>query len=368
MSAPDPASSAGAEVDVLRHVADLEPLAPAWDALAARFRSPVLDHEWFLAAARTLYSDGSLRVVVVRHGDRVTGIAPLAVSRRFEGRLAIVGACQIFEPGGWLYSSDAALLPLTRGVLGLGRVGAFQRLPPPLADRLPALARGRGVAVVRPALPTLGVDTAGGWEAHRARLSPSARKQQKQMNGRLRRAGREVSIVRERPSASAIDEVMRAFAVVEAAGWKGKAGSALAHHPDHLRFYTAYLSAAARRGRAVVSRLHVGAEIAAMELAVQAYNRLWALKIGYDERFATLGPGLLLSDASVIAAFDEGLDGYEFLGAAEDWQDRWAPTAREYRTVTLYPLSARGLAGLGADAVRFVGRKAPTLASHLTGW
>lgn len=342
--------------NVVQTLDQLAALEPEWSALAARFATPLLEHDWFLAAAQTLYRTDALRVMVVREHGVVTGIAPLVISSTFAGRLSVLGACEIREPGGWLFSTDAALEALAQAVCRQGRVGMLQRLPPALADALPALVRGRGVVLVRRALPTRSLDTTGGWAPFLSRLSARSQRQRKNMTRRLRSApGLTIDCVR--PGPDEVEDLLSMFVPVEAAGWKGRARSALAHRPDHHAFYRTYLGYAARRGRARISSLRVDGQVVAMELAIEAYRRVWSLKIGYDERFAHLGPSLLLADAGIKAAFDQGLEGYEFLGAAEPWQERWEPTAQEYRAVTLYPMSLRGLVGLGSDAVHYLGRK-----------
>ena len=64
-------------IDVIRSIARLEALAPEWDRLADGLRRPLLRHDWFASCIGTLHDPCDLTVVVVRDGDRVTGIAPL---------------------------------------------------------------------------------------------------------------------------------------------------------------------------------------------------------------------------------------------------------------------------------------------------
>src|SRR5687768_1057319 len=95
--------------------------------------------------------------------------------------------------------------------------------------------------------------------------------------------------------------------------------------------------------------LKIGEEVAAAQFAVQALDRFWVLKIGYDERFARCSPGFLITCATLRQAFESGLTGYEFLGSPATWEERWRPESRLYTAIASYPVSATGAIGACAD-------------------
>ena len=103
-----------ADIQVVKTVRGLESLAGDWNALSAPFATPVMDHNWSLAAACALHDEPDLRVVVVREQGRVTGVAPMVVDRRLGGRLGVIGASALYEPGGWLYGSEQSMTTLAR--------------------------------------------------------------------------------------------------------------------------------------------------------------------------------------------------------------------------------------------------------------
>jgi CelD/BcsL family acetyltransferase involved in cellulose biosynthesis len=153
------------------------------------------------------------------------------------------------------------------------------------------------------------------------------------------------------PRVPEVDDLLENLVAVEGSGWKRRAGSALANRPDLRDFFVRYCRRAAARRRLRVAILSFGSHVAAVELSIEAYDRMWQLKIGYNEAVAQYYPGLLLTEASLKAAFDRGLDAYEFLGSAEPWEERWRPEARLYRLLAMYPISARGVAGACRDLV-----------------
>jgi len=106
--------------------------------------------------------------------------------------------------------------------------------------------------------------------------------------------------------------------------------------------------------------LRFGTQLAAAELSVAAYGRMWQLKIGYHEAVGAYYPGLHLTAASIEEAFERGLEAYEFLGSAAPWEERWNPEVRRFHTLIAYPMTAAGLAGAGRDLVGSLLRRMPS--------
>ena len=92
-------------------------------------------------------------------------------------------------------------------------------------------------------------------------------------------------------------------------------------------------------------------------MAVEVYDRLWLLKIGFDESLARCSPGFLLIAESLAHAHARGLRSYEFLGAAESWEERWRPAARPCGVVLFYPWGVRGGVSASLDVAGAVSRR-----------
>ena len=131
-------------------------------------------------------------------------------------------------------------------------------------------------------------------------------------------------------------------------------------------FYAALLTRAAARGTLRVATLHLDDAPAAMLWALQVYNRLWLLKMAYHDRVARISPGVLLMRFVLRTAHDLRLDAVEFLADDAPWQQRWQPVARCYTSALAVPLTARGLIGLGLNAV-FSAPAAPAGSRHASG-
>ena len=56
---------------------------PAWERLAAKFPTPLLSHDWILAAAETLHPRAPLAVFLRERDGGIAAAAPLVERRRF---------------------------------------------------------------------------------------------------------------------------------------------------------------------------------------------------------------------------------------------------------------------------------------------
>jgi hypothetical protein len=93
---------------------------------------------------------------------------------------------------------------------------------------------------------------------------------------------------------SNIDSWINDFMAVEAGGWKGNEGSALASNNDSRSFFVRVAREGFSRGRIMMLSLRVDGQPIAVKFNLLAQRGAFALKIGYDEGFARYSPGLLL--------------------------------------------------------------------------
>lgn len=346
---------------MVRSIQQLEALRDEWDALAQSFRNPMMSHDWFASCAEAFYGGEDLRVVITRrHGD-LSGVAPLAREATPQGeRLFLLGASRLYEPSGWLFDSPADLEELLEHTMRLGHAIVLQRVPveSPLVGVVAALPPTRGVGIVRGATTSLGVVTTGSWEAYYSSLSSHITGNLRRLRRKAEKAIGPISVVRAEPAQSEVDGHLETLVRVEGSGWKARRGSALASRPDLRDFFRRYAHRAAARRQLRVTTVSFGSEIAAIELAVEAYDRIWQLKIGYADALRPYYPGLHLTEASLRAAFDRGLEAYEFLGSAASWEERWAPEERRYRMLAIYPFTTRGMLTGCRDLAGIVWRRA----------
>jgi CelD/BcsL family acetyltransferase involved in cellulose biosynthesis len=166
------------------------------------------------------------------------------------------------------------------------------------------------------------------------------------------------------PSEAEAEGCLESFMDIEDSGWKADAGTSLRRRPSLKAFFSAYTRRAARAGLLRVVFLRVGSRVVAAELAIEAYRRWWQLKIGYLHEMASHYPGLQLTEATIRHAFERGLESYEFLGVAADWEQRWGARGRSHQTVLVYPGAWSGARAAAVDGFRL----AKGLTRRVAGW
>ncbi len=133
------------------------------------------------------------------------------------------------------------------------------------------------------------------------RLSTQRRK-------RLRRQRRHLEAALDGPltvhdhAQTDVVEALDRFLELEGAGWKGRAGTALASRPAEAAVFREAMTSFARRDRAQLWELGPPEAPVASLCAVVASGGVFHLKIAHDERYAGESPGLQL-ELDLIAEF-----------------------------------------------------------------
>lgn len=184
--------------------------------------------------------------------------------------------------------------------LALHAPGAHLRLPllaeGATRDALGAALRGAGAAearlgtharaaLVRPEPPDRRPDPLAGLAS--AKYLSKLRRLE-------RRLGEEGALAARTLAGPDTQEGVAALLALEAAGWKGAAGTALASRADTARFVDAALTGTAQAPRIVVDLLAVDGSPVAADLHLVAGARAATFKTAYDEARAKTSPGMLL--------------------------------------------------------------------------
>jgi CelD/BcsL family acetyltransferase involved in cellulose biosynthesis len=269
----------------------------------------------------------------------------------------MLGAADLHEPTGLLVrDSDAAAAlfgemfrqdcPVVLQRLQLSREAAdFRRH-----------ARRRGVLLSKGTAPTLALEFAGDGAEQLERLPGKLRQDLKRARRRAEGYGA-IGLEVLAPDQETVDEALDAFKCIEVSGWKGRQGSALATNARLGRFFRDYGRLSAELGTLRLFILRVGGRIAASQIAVEVCERLWVVKIAYDETLSECSPGFLLTAEAIWDAARRGLRGYEFLGSGEAWEQRWKPQAHAALLVAFYPWTVRGCVGASLDVLQAVGHR-----------
>jgi CelD/BcsL family acetyltransferase involved in cellulose biosynthesis len=372
----------------------LSALRPALEALAAAMaaagqtKGPFLTPDWAaltaaaLADPRDRYRLGDFRLLVAHHGDAIVAALPLVAERR---RLAGLPArllrslsddhSQRFDL--WLDPGPAgagAARALIDHLRQRGDWDAVELQSVPMRDA----AAARLVAAAREARMPVGY-----WPSMTSPYLPlpsSAAELDRQISskfrGNLRRRARKLQAdvgplalelidgggAGAAFDSSTLDAALDEGFALEAAGWKGELGTAIACDPRLLTRYRALAHTFAARGRLACYFLKAGSRRVAFHFALVDDDTYYLFKPGFDPALASYGLGHLLLDAVARDLINRGIRELDFLGDDMPWKREWTNHTRAHSFGYVFAPTLRGRA-LAAWKLRFVPR-AKRLWSH----
>jgi CelD/BcsL family acetyltransferase involved in cellulose biosynthesis len=341
-------------VEAIEDLVSLGRLMPAWSELLdkAGVDHPFLTPEWFVAWWEAFGQESALRILTVHDGADLVAVLPLMLLR---DRLYGLPVRRLRSIGNWYTprfdvllaprSRATAMTALWQGVVT--RCGAWDVLQldlvpddSPLLESFEGLARARALPVGR----TRGahspwVPLTGTWTSY---LGTLPAKHRANLRNRWRRLAAQGPVKLEAVGEGALAEVLAEGYRLEAAAWKGVAGTAIEALPDARRFFSRLAELAAHRGWLRLQFLRVGDRRIAFHYALEYAGKLFLLKPGYDPAFAHYSPCNLLVALVLEESFARGLTSYEFLGEADPWKLRWTSALRPHTWLFVFSPGLRG--------------------------
>lgn len=348
---------------MLDSLAAIAPYRAAWDRLAVASDRPYCAPAWCLAWWRHVSAPRSrLRVVVVRDGEDVTGIAPLCIegggSRSGRYRFAgspfgtriepLARAGREAEVAGALADALAAARPAV-GRVELASVPESSPWPRLLADAWPG-ARGAWVHASRPTPAprvTLDADDLEGW------LAGKSRNFRQQMRRGRRQLEEQGATFRRTADAIALPADLEAFARLHFGRWRHRGGS--------RALVPGALEALSEVGRELVgderfrlTSIEVGEQCIASHLFISAGGETSYWLGGFDDRWAAQRPSMLALVAEVGDALERRGSFLDLGPTGQEYKYRLADHEERLVTFNLLPRTER----YGAARLRFAPRQA----------
>ncbi len=279
----------------------------AWDALAlcAAEPNPFFESWYLLPSLAAFDTQDAVELLRFEAGGELAGLMPIARPRRYYAR-------PIPHLSSWLHANCFLGAPLVAA--GLERhfwrmlldwadrhagAGLFLHLGHmPLSGALHAALvdvlaeQGRTAALVHREERAVLASSETPDAYFEATLSGKKRKELRRQFSRLSELG-EVQIDR-RDDTAGLDRWTERFLALEAAGWKGLAGSALAADPGTASLFRASLHGAATRGKLERLTLSLAGEPIAMLATFLSPPGAFSFKTAFDERYSRYSPGVLL--------------------------------------------------------------------------
>jgi CelD/BcsL family acetyltransferase involved in cellulose biosynthesis len=311
-----------------------------WNRLAAGAESPFLSREW-LCAWWSAFGGGSPNWLLVTGDDGALRAGALLQRRR--GRLA---AAANVHSGDWdgVARDAEAQAELWDAVAGL-------RTSRVALDAMPEHAGGADIAtsaleragyrvfrLARPASPYLALPPS--WDELVGSVSKGLRSQLGRRRRNLERRG-ELTF-RTEVGDGAVGEQLERFLQLEAAGWKGRAGTSILSDASTQRLYREFATGAAAQGWFRLHLLELDGVLIAADYGCAFAGAGFLIKTTFDEAYADYSPGLVLRGEVLKACIEENLRSYDFLGGPDPYKLRWTSDVRPRIAVWGYRGVGRG--------------------------
>lgn len=349
------ASEGGVEV--------IERLADRWRRLCAEGPAdePFFRPEWIAAFARAFLPDKPVLVITAWRGDELKAVLPLVKEATFWGGIP---ARTLRGPA----NAHSCRFDLVRGAgpQGAKAVVAIWNYLKALSwwdvIELPDVPQGGGAELILSAAEGDGFHTGRQATLQSPYLRLPGRREDDhawrsntdaKFRGNLRRRSRRLAArgpVRLRRVEEADPTALRRLYELEASGWKGHAGSAIACRDRTRKFYDEIAREAARYGCLSLYFLECNGRPIACHFGLTCAGRYFLVKPGYDESYKDCAPGHLLVEAVVTDCAGRGLREFDFCGPRMDWKMEWTSAVRPHANVYVF---GRGIVGRLLHAARF---------------
>ncbi len=136
------------------------------------------------------------------------------------------------------------------------------------------------------------------------------------------------------------EAALEAFYALEASGWKGERGTAIAQRTSVKAFYDGLIERTAQK--LWIPVLSVAGRPAAAQLIRVHGRTLFLLKTAYHPDFAPYAPGQLITARLIRYGVARGMETLDFLGQDMTWKRDWEPRLRSHYHLMLFAPSFGG--------------------------
>jgi CelD/BcsL family acetyltransferase involved in cellulose biosynthesis len=324
--------------------ASVAPVAAPWEELARRTGAPPWLWPGWIDAWWRAFGRGRLELLTAERDGELVAVLPL-VRQHVVRRPAANWHSPAFAP---LAADGGALEAIARAAFAARPPVVTVRPVPgegPAAGALRATAEQAGYRVVeRVQMRSPYVELDGDFASFLKRRPPGASvlKDIRRCRRRLEDEGEVRFEVHD--GSERLDVLLDEGYAVEAAGWQGEAGSAIASLPQTRAFYTEIAGWASEQGWLRLLFLRVGGRAVAFDYCLQYGGVLYDLKGGYRTEYRKQGPGKMLALEAIEWAYGQGLRELDFLGDDDDYKLQWTERVRERSVMRFFSPSPAGAA------------------------
>jgi CelD/BcsL family acetyltransferase involved in cellulose biosynthesis len=309
----------------LEPITRFDEVADDWDALSRQCGNVPFLRSDFLRPLLVEFGRGTELICICG-----PAAAPLAMGIFVRNR---PGIWQTFQPSqlplGAMVARigsgiDTLLQSLIPALPGIAMAASASQQDPSVQARPPHSSTVHTLDYVE----TARVPITGSFDAYWAGRGKNLRQNVKKQQAKLAQEGviTRLDVVTDpRDVAEAIDQ----YGLLESAGWKATAGTAVSSNNSQGRFYRSVFEQFSEDSSARIYRYRFGEQVVAMDLCLESAGMLVILKTAYDESFKSLSPASLMRHEYFQSIFEEErFHTIEFFGKVMEWHLRWTSDVR----------------------------------------
>ncbi len=338
-------------VEIVRDMGSLRELRREWDDLLARSDNPDVLHSyaWYSSWCNWFLPPGGMLIATVRDDGALAALLPLMKS--FYGgnwlRLKAIKSMtnchsDVFDvlareasPRGLRLMIEAVFRSTGLKVIVLDKIlesAALLRLLPEACEGFPH--------VVRRVDEEWMIDLAEGFDGVFRRIKPKFRKNVIASERKMRE--NRCQILRPEGRDELLCNLDRGLAV-EAKGWKGRLGTAVIQDAAAKGFFREMTGKFAEAGWARMLLAGDNGDAMSFLLCLGGFGRIHALKIGMDERFRALGPGMVVTKKMLeLVSEEKQFSTWTFGPGGERWKRDWSGRCEKRCRIFIFENDAIG--------------------------
>ncbi|MBF5040773.1 GNAT family N-acetyltransferase [Aggregicoccus sp. 17bor-14] len=333
------APSAGPlQVYEARGRAAFDALALEWDALAARTDDQVFHRHGYLRCWLDHFAPRArLRVLTARSAEgRLAGALVLLEQRRRQYGVRVRQLASASNE----HSGRFDMLAEDPEAVGRAFLAHLAQDESWDVLRVTHVYEGGAAWALLPASEAAGMP-AGVWHSGQSpyvqlpatleALAQEKRKNRKTLRRKRRRLEERGKVTVDRvDGGEALDLWLEEGFRIERSGWKAKNGTAISQDARTLGFYTALAHRAAAEGQLALYFLKLDGQPIAFQFGLAYGERYLAMKPGYDEAYADVSPGQLLTESLIEDCVRRGIRELDLLGDDSPSKREWTERARRH--------------------------------------
>ncbi len=332
----------------------LDGLREEWNALLenSAANSVFLTWEWLRTWWKYLAERRELRVIALRHGGELIGVAPLGIRRASLRRLFPFRSIDFLGSGtvgsdyldlivrqGW----EAEALDAFSQSLGQSRMLELSRLQSRAqAIQFAGILEARGwKAEIAQSDTCPFVDLRGhSWASYLASLGGehryNVRRKMNALNSHFEVSFEQIEDVEK------CGPALRLLIELHQKRWQEHGQSDAFHTEGHVNFHNEFAIRALRRGWLRLFLLRLDGRPASAVYALRYGPTFYFYQSGFDPQYSRHSVGVVAMALSIKHAIEEGVDEYDFLHGDESYKFHWARESRFLARIRLFPPGRRG--------------------------